>query len=54
MEIKVNDYDFYNDEKSLFYKIVNTYKSFDELPNLLVNGNNGCGKICRVYTILRI
>ena len=52
MEIKINDYDFYNDEKSLFYKIINTYKTFDELPNLLVNGKNGCGKKSRVYTIL--
>lgn len=52
MEKKINDYDFYNDEKSLFYKVVNTYKSFDELPNLLVNGKNGCGKKSRVYTIL--
>ena len=49
---KINDYDFYNSEKTLFYKIYNQYKTFDELPNLLINGKNGCGKRSRIYTIL--
>ena len=50
---RLEDYDFYNKENSLFYKIIKNYHNFDDLPNIIVYGNYGVGKKSRIYSILR-
>jgi replication factor C subunit 3/5 len=50
---KIEDYDFYNDENSLFNKMIKNYNKFDDLPNILVYGSYGIGKKSRIYSILQ-
>lgn len=50
---KIEDYDFYNEEESLFNKMIKNYNNFDDLPNILVYGNYGVGKKSRIYSILQ-
>lgn len=49
---KIEDYDFYNTDDTLFNRIIKNYDNFDNMPNIIVYGKNGCGKKSRIYSIL--